>query len=142
MFLSFVIFLCPSLSWVSLTSTGFGLVTISSCFPVFLIAPSPTFFLLLFLVSGCYCPFLHSYCSALPWISISSSLGSFGYLFSLFLHFFFSGFPLFAGPFVAATYVFLLLYPSVSFVVYTSHFSCLILFWIVASIVYSLSPFL
>ena len=42
----------------------------------------------------------------------------------------------------AATYIFLSLYYSVSFAKYASHLSSLLLFWIVASIVYSLCIYL
>ena len=72
--------------WMSLTFAGFGLVAISFCFLIFLIAPSHIFSLPATTSASCLCIFLHSHCSALPWIPLSSSLESFDYQFmNLFL---------------------------------------------------------
>ena len=131
-------FFCISLFWVSFSSTSFCLVAISPRVPIFLIVPSHTLsscYHFCFLSLGVSVIFFFLICSAIPWVPLSSSMGSFG---------FFCGF---VSPFVPLSFFSLLLvllllshtffFPyTLVFSVYASHFSSLILFWIIASIVY------
>ena len=132
----FSIFVCllsyssmPLFFYHLFSPAGFGLGA-HSCILTFLVAPSPT-------SSSCYnfcflalgVPVLFS-TSALPWVSLSSFLGSFGFCFSS------------CTSLTAETYDFPPWYPSIYFTVSTSHLSCLILFWILASFLYCSHVFL
>ena len=137
MFLSSVISLSPSLFWVFfLYWFWFG-----STF--YLCSHLPEFSLIYFL-SPCYnfCflslsfyPFLQLLCSALLWVPLSSSLGSFSYLF-VDLLLFFSSLYCFSDNWNLR---FFTLYLSISFAVYASYLSSLILFWIVVFSTYFVS---
>ena len=129
MFLSSVIFLCPSFfSIFFLHQFQFGGIPsfcshLIDCSLTYLLSPSYNFCLLSLSVSFLFFIFLHGF----P----SSSLGRFGYLFVDLL--LFSDFPLFLLSFLQLKLMIFHLYPSMYFAVYASHLSSLILFWIVAS---------